>query len=143
VRVRALIEPAACGLSVTRMSDAEVRELHAANASMEAALHDPAEYMKHDLEFHRLIVEASGNSILPTVFRMIQDLIWRQYAISITYPHAMRQATQAHRRILAAIEKRDAPAAVAALRKHLADVEQMVERSFRDGREAFAEGARA
>jgi DNA-binding FadR family transcriptional regulator len=100
---------------------------------MEAASDDPAVYMTHDLEFHTLIVEASGNTILPTVFRMIQDLIWSQYAVSISYPHAIRQATRAHRRILAAIEDRDGPLAVRALEEHLSDVQEMVRSNFRTG----------
>jgi GntR family transcriptional repressor for pyruvate dehydrogenase complex len=136
VRVRMLIEGSACERAVARISNAEVDALRKSCAAMEAALNDPSVHMSHDLEFHRLIVEASGNTILPTVFKMIQDLIWSQYAVSITYPHAMERATRAHRRVLAAIERRDSAAAAESLEEHLADVVEMVRSSFRKRRQS-------
>jgi GntR family transcriptional repressor for pyruvate dehydrogenase complex len=136
VRVRRLIESSACEQAVARITDAEIASLRESCAAMEAALSDPPLHMSHDLEFHRLIVEASGNTILPTVFKMIQDLIWSQYAVSITYPHAMERATRAHRRILARIESRDCPAAVKALEEHLDDVVDMVRSSFGKSRQS-------
>ncbi|MER6345355.1 FadR/GntR family transcriptional regulator [Streptomyces sp. NPDC001595] len=122
--VRRILEPAATALAAARIGERELDEL---DARLDALGTAPpvAELVAVDLEFHRIVARASGNSVLcslldglsgPTTSARIRRGLGERDAVDRT----LRE----HRAILAALRDRDAQAARAWATVHIAGVEQ-------------------
>jgi GntR family transcriptional repressor for pyruvate dehydrogenase complex len=123
--VRLIIESAACRLAIQRITDEEIGNLRRLCKDMEDTLQQPEMYMEHDLEFHRQLIDASGNVILPKIFALIRDLYSKQFSIS-AYPKALEDALRFHREILSGIEQRDEKKTLLHLEAHLKEVKRLV-----------------
>lgn len=115
--VRLALEPAAAALAAQRATQTQVRDLRRLQARLEEAP-DPAAAIEVDLAFHRAIAEASGNLIHGLILDSFADLGLASRLRTIG--RAGKQTAVAHhRRIIAAIERRDPPAASRAMRLHI------------------------
>ncbi|AWW40443.1 MULTISPECIES: FadR/GntR family transcriptional regulator [Streptomyces] len=122
--VRRILEPAATAMAATRIDE---RELDALTARLDALGEAPGveELVAGDLEFHRAIVRASGNSVLCSLLDGLSGpttraRIWR----GLTQRDAVGRTLHEHRAILAALRDRDAEAARSWATAHIASVEQ-------------------
>jgi GntR family transcriptional repressor for pyruvate dehydrogenase complex len=79
-----------------------------------------------DAEFHYSIALASGNSVVLKVIDTLMDLLRDTREHSLQVEGRAQKSLAGHRRILAAIKRRDAEAAKAAMRRHIEDVEEIV-----------------
>jgi GntR family transcriptional repressor for pyruvate dehydrogenase complex len=129
LEVRLIIESAACRNAAERISEMELDQLRKLCREMEGSADRPDNFMRCDLEFHKLIIKASGNSILPKFFMLIRDLYSKQFTLS-AYPHALKKAVVYHKEILAAIEHRNAELAVKHMVDHLKEVQALFQRNF-------------
>lgn len=116
--------------AVANVTEEDLAELEDMAKQMADSVDSPDVYSALDFEFHSRIMRIGRNSILPRVYEFTSDLIRKQFGITILQPNALRRATRAHFEILAALQKRDAEACVAAIEGHLEDVEQMAEAAF-------------
>jgi GntR family transcriptional repressor for pyruvate dehydrogenase complex len=82
--------------------------------------------IEEDSEFHYTIATASGNSVVLKVLDILMDLLRETRARSLQRKGRPEKSIAGHRRILAAIKRRDAAAAETAMRQHLKDIEQIV-----------------
>lgn len=73
-----------------------------------------------DSEFHRTIAAASGNRVIARILDAIQVQVQFTLLRRRVEPINMRPATVEHRRILAALRKRDSKSASVLMRQHLA-----------------------
>ncbi|QLH20770.1 FadR/GntR family transcriptional regulator [Streptomyces sp. Rer75] len=122
--VRRILEPAATAQACSRISDAE---LDALGAQLDALGEAPSveELVACDLEFHRGIVHASGNSVLCSLLDGLSGpttraRVWR----GLTQEDAVSRTLHEHRAILEALRDRDAEAARSWATVHVASVEQ-------------------
>lgn len=122
--VRRILEPAATAMAASRIEDAE---LDALAAQLDALGSEPSveELVAADLEFHRGIVRASGNTVLCSLLDGLSGpttraRVWR----GLTQEDALSRTLQEHRAILAALRDRDPEAARAWATVHVASVEQ-------------------
>lgn len=79
-------------------------------------------YRAHDKRLHELIAEASGNKLLATIQRIIEDVrsvVWDKLDTRSPAPPADYSSFAEHDAILAAIERRDRDGAADAMRRHL------------------------
>ncbi|MYV57448.1 FadR/GntR family transcriptional regulator [Streptomyces sp. SID3212] len=121
--VRRILEPAATAMACARITDAE---LDAMDARLDALGADPSveELVASDLEFHRGIVQFSGNSVLCSLLDGLSGpttraRVWR----GLTQEDAVSRTLHEHRAILAALRDRDAEAARSWATVHVASVE--------------------
>ncbi|MEU0225049.1 FadR/GntR family transcriptional regulator [Streptomyces sp. NPDC006284] len=128
--VRRMLEPAATALAASRISE---RELDALGARLDALGTEPSveELVACDLEFHRSIVGASGNSVLCSLLDGLSGpttraRVWR----GLTQEDAVGRTLHEHRAILAALRDRDAEAARSWATVHIASVEQWLRASL-------------
>ncbi|MFF8094728.1 FadR/GntR family transcriptional regulator [Streptomyces sp. NPDC016675] len=128
--VRRMLEPAATALAASRISE---RELDALSARLDALGTEPSveELVACDLEFHRSIVGASGNSVLCSLLDGLSGpttraRVWR----GLTQEDAVGRTLHEHRAILAALRDRDAEAARSWATVHIASVEQWLRASL-------------
>ncbi|MEU1089249.1 FadR/GntR family transcriptional regulator [Streptomyces sp. NPDC005576] len=122
--VRRILEPAATAMAASRIEDAE---LDALAAQLDALGSEPSveELVAADLDFHRGIVQASGNTVLCSLLDGLSGpttraRVWR----GLTQEDALSRTLQEHRAILAALRDRDPEAARAWATVHVASVEQ-------------------
>ncbi|MGG2463358.1 FadR/GntR family transcriptional regulator [Streptomyces sp. RGM 3693] len=128
--VRRILEPAATGMAAGRLPSAE---LDALQAQLDALGPAPSveDLVAGDLEFHRRIVAASGNSVLCSLLDGLSGpttraRIWR----GLTQKDAVARTLTEHRAILGALRDGDAEAARAWATVHIASVEQWLRASL-------------
>ncbi|WP_149180628.1 FCD domain-containing protein [Streptomyces sp. TRM49041] len=122
--VRRILEPAAAAMAAHRIS---VPELDALDAALDALGSEPPvdELVAADLDFHRRIVGASGNTVLCSLLDGLSGpttraRVWR----GLTQEDAVGRTLYEHRAILTALRDRDAEAARSWATVHIASVEQ-------------------
>jgi GntR family transcriptional repressor for pyruvate dehydrogenase complex len=122
--VRRILEPAATAMAATRIGEAELGRL---TAQLDALGPQPSveELVASDLEFHRGIVQGSGNSVLCSLLDGLSGpttraRVWR----GLTQEDAVSRTLLEHRAILGALKDGDAEAARSWATVHIASVEQ-------------------
>ncbi|MFB8772678.1 FadR/GntR family transcriptional regulator [Streptomyces broussonetiae] len=122
--VRRILEPAATALAASRIT---VAGLDALEQQLDALGAAPSveQLVACDLEFHRAIGQASGNSVLSSLLDGLSGpttraRVWR----GLTQRDAVSRTLHEHRAILAALRDRDAEAARSWATVHIASVEQ-------------------
>lgn len=92
-------------------------------AELDAGKHDVA----GDLQFHAMLAEATGNMVLVSTVRHLNEM-WLQAREKTGRKNATpRKALRFHRQILAAVRRRHPVAARRALRRHLEDMRGDIE----------------
>lgn len=122
--VRRILEPAAAALAARQAGEEALAALRAAVDTVDHAS-DVEGLVEHDLEFHRGIAEATGNSYLASLLdslssHTVRARIWR----GITQENAVDRTLQEHHAILDAIAAGDADLASALTVVHVSGVEQ-------------------
>ncbi|MGY1434532.1 FadR/GntR family transcriptional regulator [Streptomyces reniochalinae] len=122
--VRRILEPAATAMAGARITE---EELDALGRQLDALGTEPSveELVAADLEFHRRIVAAGGNTVLCSLLDGLSGpttraRVWR----GLTQQDAVSRTLHEHRQILAALRARDAEAARSWSTVHIASVEQ-------------------
>ncbi|MET9902130.1 FadR/GntR family transcriptional regulator [Streptomyces sp. NPDC006446] len=122
--VRRILEPAATAMAAARIGEGQ---LDALSSQLDKLGADPSveELVTCDLEFHRGIALASGNSVLCSLLESLSGpttraRVWR----GLTQEDAVGRTLREHRAILSALRDRDAEAARSWATVHIASVEQ-------------------
>lgn len=86
---------------------------------MFATLDDPQEYLIHDVRFHRLVAQASGNPILGALMESITGALYDERRHHVELASDRRGSAEMHREILAALRGRDGAGARCMMEQHL------------------------
>jgi GntR family transcriptional repressor for pyruvate dehydrogenase complex len=123
---RKMLEPPLAARAASRASLEEIAEMEeiVRRQSEKLARGDLA--IEEDSEFHYTIAMGSGNTVVLKVLDVVMDLLRETRARSLQREGRPQKSVAGHRRILAAIKRRDPAAAEAAMRQHLQDIEQIV-----------------
>ncbi len=126
VGVRRILEPAATALAATRISEQALAELRASVAP-QMVEQPAARLVEVDLEFHRTIARASGNTVLGPLLDglaapTVRMRVWR----GLSTQGSVARTLVEHRAIVTALEARDPELARAAATVHVAGVETWV-----------------
>ena len=123
IRARWLIEGECAALAAKSATRAQVRAMEEALEQMEAERDNGTMPLGADRLFHLRIAEASGNSALALVVRTLWDQRTGPLFLRLEHhfdtPGLWTVAIREHREVLSAIVKKDAPAARAAMRRHM------------------------
>lgn len=119
--VRIGIEIEAAALAAERASPEQAETMIACVDRM-AGAENPADFARHDLEFHRAVAEASGNPFMASISALVEMALTAAFTISspVNDPAALAVTVGVHRRIAEAIRDRNATAARAAMRDAIA-----------------------
>jgi len=117
--VRAALEEVAARVAAQRLAG-KVEALAAELAAMHQAAEkgDLYEQVQHDVEFHRLIVEASGNRVLQDVWRSLR-IEARTLISALKADIGGHEIAEMHRPVLEALAEGNAEKAGILLRKHV------------------------
>src|SRR5690606_20122823 len=120
--VRIGIEIEAAALAAERRTDEQAEAMLEAVNLMEAST-TPEEFARHDLQFHKLVAEASANPFMASISALVEMALTAAFTISspVNEPTALAQTVGVHRAIASAIHGGDAQAARDAMRVAIAD----------------------
>ena len=123
ISARRLIEGECAALAAKHAGEAQlaaIREAHERVIEESKRDHNPLEA---DRQFHLNIAEASGNSALVLLVQTLWDQrmgpLYRSLERKLEYPKMATETIREHQAIVAAIVRRDARAARAAMRRHM------------------------
>jgi GntR family transcriptional regulator, transcriptional repressor for pyruvate dehydrogenase complex len=88
-------------------------------AEMFAAIDSPAEYLVHDVLFHRIISQASGNPILGALMETITSALYDDRRKTVEHSLDLRESAEMHREIYRAIRARKPAEARKLMEQHL------------------------
>jgi GntR family transcriptional repressor for pyruvate dehydrogenase complex len=123
---RRMLEPSLAALAATRATPDEIQE-------MERILEDQAKEIANgrtglvqDAQFHAAIGAAAHNRAITRIAHAIMDLLTQSREESLNTPGRPTRSHEDHRRVLAAIARRDADGARHAMVEHIEAVETLV-----------------
>jgi GntR family transcriptional regulator, transcriptional repressor for pyruvate dehydrogenase complex len=124
VELRSILEPGIAALAAARVNDDDLAAMCEAVAVMDRSQKDPEAYIEADLDFHLALAEAAANPLILSLIDSIVGLL-RAERIRIFKVEGGPQRSQFHhKRILEAVERRDAETARSAMRAHLEQVRE-------------------
>ena len=119
VRIGIEIEAAALAAERCRPEDAAAL---LAQVERMAAAETPAEFARHDLDFHKAVAAASGNPFMASISALVELALTAAFTISspVNDPAALAVTVEVHRRIARAISERNPAEARQAMREAIA-----------------------
>lgn len=127
MQLRRIIEPAASEMAAATAADGAIAAIERAYRMMDAAGMDPVAYAGPDLEFHRAILDASGNPFLVAFGATIQAALRMSFELSTQRPGAPRKSLPLHRDVLEQIWARNPKGARLAMERLLGLTESNIE----------------
>lgn len=109
--LRRLIEPAACALAAERAQPAQVKKLEAAYNEMVRNVDDAQNFFFYDSNFHQIIFESSGNSLVRALGTVIGSTLDISLSLSLDAPGGQSHCLPLHLDVLEAIQARKTDAA--------------------------------
>lgn len=116
---RIILESALAALAAERGKEEHHAAIAEEVAEMFAAEQDPSSYLIHDVLFHRLVAQASGNPILAAVMETITSSMYDKRRKTVERATDLRESAEMHRAIYRAIRARNAGEARKLMEKHL------------------------
>jgi len=122
--LRRILEPEIAALAVPRIEEQLLTTMREAVAAMDRNLEDRDAYIEADLDFHLALAEAADNPLILALIDSIVGLLRQQRSRIFDVDGGPGRGQFHHKRILAAIERRDADGAREAMRSHLEQVRE-------------------
>jgi GntR family transcriptional repressor for pyruvate dehydrogenase complex len=122
--VRLILEPEIAALAATRVEPQHLAAMREAIAVMDGSRQDPDAYIEADLDFHLALAEAAANPLILSLLDSIVGLLREQRLRIFNVDGGPERGQFHHKRILEAIEARDAEKAREAMRAHLQQIRQ-------------------
>ena len=116
---RILIESELAALAAERGKEEHHAALAEEVAEIFASIDAPADYLIHDILFHRIVSQASGNPILAAVIETITSALYDKRRKTVERSTDMRESAEMHRKIYRAIRSHNAPEARRLMEQHL------------------------
>lgn len=121
-QVASALEPLCAALAAARIGEDELERLEAQIAHTEAVVAAGASPVQADIDFLALVAAAAHNPALLLARAPLSLLMRAGYAaIAPALPQSGQRLLASHRKLLAALRRRDAEAAEAVMRRHLND----------------------
>src|SRR5690348_9363877 len=116
---RFVLESHLAALAAERGKDEHHSALAEEVAEMYATVDRPADYLIHDIRFHRTIAQASGNPILAALMETVTSALYDARRKTAEHSLDLHQSTESHREIYKAIRARKPAEARKLMEQHL------------------------
>lgn len=120
---RIVLESSLAALAAERGKEQEHAALAEEVAELFATADTPSEFLKHDVQFHRIIAQASANPILAALMETITSAMYEKRRKTVDRADYLRESAEKHRQIYRAIRARDAAEARRLMELHLRSAE--------------------
>lgn len=127
---RAQLESACVGVLARKRTAADLRELDKSLATGGELMNDPVAYgVRHELQFHRQLVDLAGNQTMAVLLDMLFSIVevhnrtyLNTHPVDDRAKSAIRAAQRSHVKVVDLIRDKAADEAVAFWRKHLTQI---------------------
>jgi GntR family transcriptional regulator, transcriptional repressor for pyruvate dehydrogenase complex len=116
---RILLESGLAALAAERGKEEHHAAMAEEVAEMFASIEDPGEYLIHDVLFHRVIAQASGNPILAAIMETVTSSMYDKRRKTVERATDLRESAEMHRKIYRAIRGRKPLEARQMMEQHL------------------------
>jgi GntR family transcriptional repressor for pyruvate dehydrogenase complex len=116
---RIILESSLAALAAERGREEHHAAMSEEVAEMFATIHAPVDYLIHDVLFHRIIAQASGNPILAAVMETVTSSMYDKRRKTVERATDLRESAEMHREIYRAIRARKPEEAKILMEKHL------------------------
>jgi len=116
---RVILETNLAALAAERGKEEHYTALADAVAEVFANIENPSEFLIHDLLFHRIVAQASGNPILAALMETISTALYDKRRKTVERSIDLRASAEMHRKIYRAIRARDGAEARKLMEQHL------------------------
>ena len=123
---RRLLEPSLAALAAERATPEEIQEMERILEEQAKEIAAGRTGLAQDAQFHTAIGAAAHNRAITRLAHAIMDLLTQSREESLNTPGRPTRSHEDHRRVLAAIARRDAAAARKAMLDHIEAVEGLV-----------------
>ena len=117
--VRLVIEPEVAAWAAQAASTEICERLAAAVAGMRRNMGNHDRYLEHDIAFHAILVEATGNRVLARIMESLRALLFTSRQVLSLLPESADHALEDHDAIRRAVAASDPEGAREAMREHL------------------------
>jgi GntR family transcriptional repressor for pyruvate dehydrogenase complex len=126
---RIVLESSLAALAAERGKERDLTALAEEVAEMYATCESPADYLIHDVRFHRTIAQASGNPILAALMETVGTALYDARRKTVERSANLRDSAEVHREIYRAIRSGDSHLSRKLMERHLrqAEAEQLNE----------------
>jgi GntR family transcriptional repressor for pyruvate dehydrogenase complex len=124
--VRKMIEPGLAARAAIHASAQDLQTLDQIFARQRDRGSQGQRAIEADSEFHATIATAANNRVILRILDVLMDLLRESRERSLQVAGRRQRSLAGHRRILAALHRRDPKAAEAAMRQHLEEIEAIV-----------------
>jgi len=116
---RILLESSLAALAAERGNEEHHTAMAEEVAEMFATLETPLDYLVHDVLFHRIIAQASGNPILAAIMETVTSSMYDKRRKTVERATDLRESAEMHREIYRAIRAHKSEEARSLMEKHL------------------------
>jgi len=116
---RVILETNLAALAAERGKEEHYAALADEVAEVFASIENPSEFLIHDVLFHRIVAQASGNPILAALMETITTTLYDKRRKTVERSTDLRASAEMHRRIYRAIRARDGAEARKLMEQHL------------------------
>jgi GntR family transcriptional repressor for pyruvate dehydrogenase complex len=116
---RRVLEVGVAGLAAERASGEQLATMAEALAGIFASMDDPLNWLLQDIRFHRAVASAASNPVLAALVELVSGLFYDRRRLTIARARDLKQSSEAHGRIYAAIRARDPERSRAEMALHL------------------------
>jgi GntR family transcriptional repressor for pyruvate dehydrogenase complex len=116
---RLILEGSLAALAAERGKEEHHMALAEEVAEIFACLESPADFLIHDVLFHRIVAQASGNPILAALMETVTSSIYDKRSRTVERSTDLRESAEMHRMLFRAIRGRDAIEARKLMEQHL------------------------
>jgi GntR family transcriptional repressor for pyruvate dehydrogenase complex len=126
MEVREMIEPHVAELAATRATPQAIAEMAELLERQAARVQRGEIPIEEDTAFHNALAVSTGNGVLLRLLNLVVDLLEESRARWFQSADRPARSLAGHRRVLAAVERRDGPAAYQAMLAHLRAVSAVI-----------------
>ena len=130
IDVRKMIEPPLARRAASRISSGEIANIEDILLRQEKKVRAGERGIEEDSQFHYAIAMASCNAAILKVVDVLMDLLRETRERSLQAEGRQEKSLAGHHRILSALKRGDAPAAEAAMRRHLQEIENVIQKKL-------------
>ncbi len=124
VEVREILEPEIASLAAMRAEKDDITSMREAVDVMDNAKRDPETFIEADLDFHLALAEAASNPLILSLIDSIVGVLREQRMGIFAVEGGAERGQYHHKKILEAVEHRDAIGARDSMRAHLRQVRE-------------------
>lgn len=117
--VRLVVEPQMAQMAAHRATDEELAEIRKAYDEVKEAIESGVDHTEADIHFHNIIAASTHNPIMQRILPVINEGIKSGYEKTKDVTESSVLVLEQHRKIMHALTRREADAAMAAMQKHI------------------------